>query len=140
MGFLERFLFAVALILGMVVSFAGALVASEGDAVSVVPAGLDWKSLAIVAFLAAPIAMVVTQMGKKALARLNPDCPGDPFWWQWGLRVLSIVAGAGAGMLLLSDAVAWGAMAGACGGILSSVIVATLRKQIRGLTAPPPEA
>jgi len=142
-GNLTEYLLFLIVILLTLVDCTGRAIAGDGGEATVaplIPAGLDWKTLAIVGVLAAPIAMVITQMGKKALAKMNADCPGDPFWWQWGLRLLSVAAGAGTGMLLLTDALAWGAMSGAAGGALSSVIVATLRKQIRNVANPPPEA
>lgn len=95
---------------------------------------VDWQSLALIAFLAAPIAMLVTQMGKKAIGRIAVSAGKDPFWYQWGLRLLSAVVGSCVGMLLLTEALAWGAFAGAAGGALASTIVALLRKQIRNLS------
>lgn len=96
---------------------------------------VDWRTLALIAFLAAPVAMLVTQMGKKAIDRSITKEGKDPFWYQWGLRLLSVAVGSCAGMLMLMEHIAWGTFAGAAGGVLASTIVALLRKQIRNLTA-----
>lgn len=113
----------------------GGLALADGEEAAPVVADVGWKTLAIVAFLAAPVAALVTEAGKKALQKVKGDCPGDPFWWQWGLRLLSVAVGAGVGLLLLCDA--WGAVAGAGGGVLSSALVYALRRMIKGLAVPP---
>jgi hypothetical protein len=135
----EYVLLAIIVLLTLISGTASAEEAAATEAAPLLPEGITWQLLGMIAFLAAPISMGITQGGKKALSKLNPDCPGDPLWWQWGLRALSVLIGAGVGMALLPSAMAWGAAAGGCGGALSSVIVATLRKQIRTVSAPPEE-
>lgn len=97
---------------------------------------ISWRDLAMVAILAAPIAMLVTQMGKKAIDHGVTREGKDPFWYQWGLRLLSVAVGSCAGILMLMEHIAWGTFAGAAGGVLASTVVAALRKQIRSFVAP----
>lgn len=86
-------------------------------------------TLLMVAAAATPVAWLLTQLGRSALKRLVEGHARDPFWWQWSLRLLSAIAGASTGAVLLPGA--WGALAGLAGGALATTAVAATKAYVR---------
>ena len=96
------------------------------------------QRLLIVAGLAAPVAWCVVETVKNAVVGFWPEARQgrDAQSWQWSLRVVSLVAGALVGAYIGGGfAQADVVLAGAGGGALSAVIVATLRREMRAMAA-----
>lgn len=89
----------------------------------------DVSTLVLVACAAAPLAWLLTQLGRSALKRVVEGRARDPFWWQWSLRLLSAGAGAACGAVLLPGP--WGLLAGLAGGVLASTVVAAAKAYVR---------
>lgn len=89
----------------------------------------DVQTLILSAGMCAFLAAAVTQVGRAALARLATGCPGDPFWWNWTLRLISLVAGTAWGVLLVGGW--WGAAAGVAGGMCATAVVAAVKSRVR---------
>jgi len=89
----------------------------------------DLQTLILSAGMAAFLAAAVTQVGRAALGRLTAGCPGDPFWWNWTLRIISLIAGCGWGVLLIGGW--WGAAAGVVGGMSATAAVAAVKGRLR---------
>jgi hypothetical protein len=83
-----------------------------------------------IAILSAAPAWLLTELG-KALAKRYGEGKGSGMVWQWGLRILAVVAGAACGYAMLPTAD--GAMAGAWGGVLCASIVAAGKRYLRRL-------
>ena len=84
------------------------------------------------ALLSAPPAWLVVELGKAIAKRIGKGKTSS-FAWQWGLRLLAVAIGAGAGWMLLETND--GALAGAAGGVLCTSIVATGKRYLRRLEA-----
>ena len=93
---------------------------------------LELYQLMKTAGLAAPCAWFVTEVGKSAVRRLWQPGSDGRFWYEQGVRLMSVASGGGAGWLL--DAIPEGLLAGVAGGVFASTIVFTLKKYIAGLS------
>jgi hypothetical protein len=86
-----------------------------------------------IAIMCAAPAWLLVEFG-KAVAKRFGNGKGSGFAWQWGLRLLSVFAGAACGWAMLPTAD--GAMAGASGGVLCASIVAAGKRYLRRLESP----
>lgn len=89
----------------------------------------DVSTLILVAAAAAPVAWLMTQLGRSAFKRAVEGRNRDPFWWQWSLRLFSALAGGATGGILMPGP--WGCLAGLAGGIFASTAVAAAKAYVR---------
>lgn len=91
----------------------------------------------LLAVLAGVISWGVVQIIRGAVKkyRATKGKRKGPWWWNTVLRVLAVSIGALAGWML--DAGTWGAIIGACGGILNTTMVAFIKGKFKTASEDP---
>lgn len=94
----------------------------------------DVQTILTVAGLSSVLAYTLTDVAKVCILNFlkgKTEGKGDSVWWQQGLRLFAVVVGGSTGHFL--SAWPWGAVIGACGGALCTVLVRVIKKRLRKL-------